>query len=164
MKFLAFFFMLSAQALHAQSVPSTVTYLTDAELRRAIETAPEVQPDHSGLFVVRLSSKYEYPVVGVRRTSAGKAEVHAEFTDVWYVIDGAAILVTGGSVVGGATAAPGEVRGPSIKDGSPRIIRKGEFAVIPAGTPHWVSGIEGKELLYIVVKMPSPTTKASRNE
>ncbi len=159
MKFIAVFLLLSAQGLHAQSVPSTTTYLTDAELRRAIQTAPEEQPGHSGLFVVRLSSKSEYPVVGVRRTSAGKAEVHAEFTDVWYVIEGAATLVTGGSVVGGATAAPGEVRGPSIKDGSPRRIHKGEMAVIPAGTPHWVSSIEGKELLYIVVKMPSPTPK-----
>jgi mannose-6-phosphate isomerase-like protein (cupin superfamily) len=159
LKFTAFFLLLTAQALHAQSVPSATTYLTDSELRRAIQTAPEEQAGHPGLYVVRLSSKSEYPVVGVRRTTAGKAEVHAEFTGVWYVIEGAATLVTGGSVVAGASTAPGEVRGGSIKDGSARKIQKGEFAVIPAGTPHWVSSIDGKELLYIVVKMPKPTVK-----
>ncbi len=159
MKYTAFFLLLTAQALHAQSAPSATTYLTDSELRRAIEAAPEEQAGRPGLYVVRLSSKSEYPVVGVRRTTAGKAEVHAEFTDVWYVIEGAATLVTGGTVVAGASAAPGEVRGTGIKDGSSRKIQKGEFAVIPAGTPHWVSGIDGKELLYIVVKMPIPTAK-----
>ncbi len=95
MKYTAFFLLLAAQALHAQSVPSATTYLTDSELRRAIEAAPEEQAGRPGLYVVRLSSKSEYPVVGVRRTTAGKAEVHAEFTDVWYVIEGAATLVTG---------------------------------------------------------------------
>ena len=107
----------------------------------------------------RLSPKSEYPVFGARRTAAGKAEVHADFTDVWYVIEGAATLVTGGSVVDGVSTAPGEVRAQSIKDGSSRLIHKGEFAVIPAGTPHWISAVEGKEILYIVVKMPILTPK-----
>ena len=159
MKYIAFFLLLTATSVHAQSVPSTTTYLTDAELRHAIETAPEEQAGRPGLYVVRLSSKSEYPVVGVRRTTAGGAEVHAEYTDVWYVIEGAATLVTGGNVAAGVSTAPGEVRGASIKEGSSRKIQKGEFAIIPAGTPHWVSGIEGKEFLYIVVKMPKPTVK-----
>jgi mannose-6-phosphate isomerase-like protein (cupin superfamily) len=93
-------------------------------------------------------------VFGIRRTAAGNAEVHAEFTDVWYVIEGAATLVTGGNVVGGASTTPGETQGQSIKGGSSRTMRKGEFAVIPAGIPHWVSSVDGKEFLYIVVKMP----------
>jgi mannose-6-phosphate isomerase-like protein (cupin superfamily) len=154
MKCIALFSLLFVPVLHAQSVPSAVTYLTDTELRHAIETAPQAQTGRPGLYTVRLSSKSENPVVGVRRTAAGSAEVHAEFTDVWYVIEGAATLVTGGTVVGGAVTAPGETQGQSIKGGSSRTMRKGEFAVIPAGVPHWVSSIEGKEFLYIVVKMP----------
>ena len=154
MKFIALFSLLFAPVLHAQSVPSTITSLTDAELRHAIETAPEAQGGRPGLYTVRLSSKSENPVFGIRRTAAGNAEVHAEFTDVWYVIEGAATLVTGGNVVGGASTTPGETQGQSIKGGSSRTMRKGEFAVIPAGIPHWVSSVDGKEFLYIVVKMP----------
>ncbi len=159
MKISAFLLLLLVQSLHAQSVPQASTFLTDAELRRAIETASEEQPGHPGLYLLRLSPKSEYPVFGARRTATGKAEVHAEFTDVWYVIEGAATLVTGGSVVDGVSTAPGEVRAQSIKGGSSRVIRKGEFAVIPAGTPHWISGVEGKEILYIVVKTPILTPK-----
>jgi mannose-6-phosphate isomerase-like protein (cupin superfamily) len=154
MKFIALFSLLFAPVLHAQSVPSAVTSLTDAELRHAIEMAPEAPGGRPGLYTVRLSSKSENPVFGIRRTAAGDAEVHAEFTDVWYVIEGAATVVTGGSVVGGASTTPGEILGQSIKGGSSRTMRKGEFAVIPAGIPHWVSGVEGKEFVYIVVKMP----------
>lgn len=153
MKHIALFSLLFAPVLHAQAVPSTVTSLTDAELRHAIETAPEAQGGRPGLYTVRLSSKSENPVFGIRRTAAGNAEVHAEFTDVWYVIEGAATLVTGGNVVGGASTTPGD-QGQSIKGGSSRTMRKGEFAVIPAGIPHWVSSVDGKEFLYIVVKMP----------
>jgi mannose-6-phosphate isomerase-like protein (cupin superfamily) len=154
MKIAAVSLLLFAQSLHAQPVPSATTFLTDTELRRVIETAPEEQPGHPGLYLLRLSPKSEYPVFGVRRTAAGKVEVHAEFTDVWYVIDGAETLVTGGSALDGVSTAPGEVRGQGIKGGSSRLIHTGEFAVIPAGTPHWVSSVEGKEILYIVVKMP----------
>jgi len=154
MKCMAFFSLLFVAVLHAEAVPSAVTYLTDAELRRTIESAPEAQGGRAGLYTVRLSSKSENPVFGIRRTAAGSAEVHAEFTDVWYVIEGAATLVTGGAVVGGTATAPGETQGQSIQGGSSRTMRKGEFAVIPAGVPHWVSSIQGKEFLYIVVKMP----------
>ena len=75
-------------------------------------------------------------------------------TDVWHVIEGSATLVTGGSVVDGASTTPGEILGQSINGGSSRKMRKGEFAIIPAGVAHWVSSVDGKEFLYIVVKMP----------
>jgi hypothetical protein len=52
MKFVALFLLLLAPALHAQSGPSTVTSLTDTELRHAIETAPGVQVGLPGLHIV----------------------------------------------------------------------------------------------------------------
>ena len=146
-----------AQTLHAQSAPSTVTFLSDAELRRAIQTAPEEQAGQPGLYFVSLSPATEHPVIGIRRTSPTKSEVHAEFTDVWYVIAGAGTLVTGGTMVEGVDTTPGEIRGNAIKGGNSRRIEKGDFAVIPAGTPHWISSVEGTEILYVVVKVPRKT-------
>ena len=74
------------------------------------------------------------------------------------MIEGAGTLVTGGTIAGGVNTSPGEVRGKGITDGTSRRMTKGEFAVIPAGMPHWISTVEGKEILYIVVKVP--VTKA----
>jgi mannose-6-phosphate isomerase-like protein (cupin superfamily) len=88
----------------------------------------------------------------LRRTATGKAEVHEHQADVWYVIDGACNFVTGGTVVGGATESPGEIRGTSISGGEEHHLAKGDFIRVPAGVPHWVKKIEGKEIVYIVVK------------
>lgn len=140
--------------VYAQSDPPAATVLSDSELRRAIETAPEEVAGQSGLYSLRLSPASEVPVIGIRRTTSGRSEMHADFTDVWYVIEGAGVLVTGGTIVAGIDTAPGEVRGKGIRDGNSRRVRKGELAVIPAGTPHWLSAVEGKEILYIVVKVP----------
>ena len=137
----------------AQAPPSSITFFTDTELRRAILTAPE-QAGQPGLYALRLSPSSESEVVGIRRTAAARSELHANFTDVWYVIDGKATLVTGGTLQDGVETAPGETRGRTITNGDSREIQKGDYAVIPAGTPHWISNVTGKEILYIVVKVP----------
>jgi len=149
-------FALLSPALTAQPAIPAVTFLSDAELRKAIETAPEEVRGQPGLYSLRLSPPTEHPVIGIRRTTPSKSELHADFTDVWYVVEGAATLVTGGSIVGGVETSPGEVRGTGVLKGNLRRIQKGEFAVIPAGTPHWISEINGDQILYIVAKVPTP--------
>lgn len=47
---------------------------------------------------------------------------------------------------------PDEFRGPTIVGGDERRIGKGDFVRIPAGVPHWISKIEGTEIIYLVVK------------
>jgi mannose-6-phosphate isomerase-like protein (cupin superfamily) len=98
----------------------------------------ERTPDHAGILL--------------RRTQPGKAEVHTSETDVWYVIDGGCVLVTGGTLIDGAEAGPGQIRGTGITGGEERKIGKGDFIRIPNGMPHWVKKIEGEEIVYIVVK------------
>ena len=147
------FLLVTTVAAWAQVPPSSITFFTDTELRRAIQTAPE-QSGQPGLYALRLSPSSESEVVGIRRTTAARSELHANFTDVWYVIDGKATLVTGGTMQDGVETAPGETRGRAITNGDSRDIQKGDYAVIPAGTPHWISNVAGKEILYIVVKVP----------
>jgi len=67
------------------------------------------------------------------------------------VLQGDATFVTGGAVVDGIETQPGEIRGRVISGGDSRHLKKGDFAVVPARVPHWISEIEGKEFLYIVV-------------
>jgi glc operon protein GlcG len=92
-----------------------------------------------------------YKVDAGRRTEPGLAEVHAADTDVIYVVEGAATVVTGGTVTEPRTTAPGEIRGRTIEGGETRRIARGDVLVIPAGTPHWFREVEGP-LLYYVVK------------
>ena len=93
-----------------------------------------------------------YMVHASRRDKAGQAEVHVLDTDVIYVQDGSATFVTGGTVMGGKTIEPNEVRGDSIVGGETRRIAKGDVLTVPNGTPHWFQEVRGT-LTYYVVKV-----------
>jgi mannose-6-phosphate isomerase-like protein (cupin superfamily) len=49
------------------------------------------------------------------RSRDGEAEVHENFADVFYVLDGRATLVTGGTVAGARLTKPGETRGTRLR-------------------------------------------------
>jgi mannose-6-phosphate isomerase-like protein (cupin superfamily) len=70
------------------------------------------------------------------RSRDGEAEVHEKFADLFCVLSGKATLVTGGVVNGARTVAPGETRGLLIEGGARQTMRAGDFAHVPAGTPH----------------------------
>lgn len=81
----------------------------------------------------------EYPQHAVMlsfRSRDGLAELHENFADVFYVLDGRATLVTGGTVVAAEKIGPGEVRGASIQGGERQELRAGDIAHVPAGIPH----------------------------
>jgi mannose-6-phosphate isomerase-like protein (cupin superfamily) len=58
-----------------------------------------------------------YKVMTSRRTEPGQVEVHADETDVFYIIEGDATFITGGTVVDPHEASPGQTRGTSINGG-----------------------------------------------
>jgi mannose-6-phosphate isomerase-like protein (cupin superfamily) len=70
------------------------------------------------------------------RSRGSEAEVHEKFADLFCVLAGKATLVTGGVVNGAMMVAPGETRGMSIEGGARQTMRAGDFAHVPAGTPH----------------------------
>jgi mannose-6-phosphate isomerase-like protein (cupin superfamily) len=85
-----------------------------------------------------------------RRDAAGEAEVHERDTDILYVLEGEATLVTGGRVEGGRRIAPGEIRGPRIDGGARRALAPGQIVVVPNGTPHWFESVPGPFVYYVV--------------
>jgi uncharacterized protein GlcG (DUF336 family) len=97
-----------------------------------------------------------YKIHASRREGSGMAEVHTRDTDIVYVLQGSATLVTGGTVVGGATTAMDEIRGAAITGGDTRRLAKGDVVVVPNGVPHWFKQVDGP-LLYYVVKVTAPT-------
>lgn len=143
----------SAAALHAAPDRFGVTYTPGAALRAQIE---KERDKAEGSAWIDLFRKSGYGAVLVRRTKPGRAEVHTNLTDVWYVIDGTGTLVTGGTMHDGKQTEPGELRGRGISGGITRHIGKGDVIDIPAGVPHWVSAIDGKELVYLTVKVSTP--------
>ena len=91
-----------------------------------------------------------YMVHASRRDSAGLAEVHAKDTDIIYVLDGSATVVTGGSVIEGKETAADELRGKSIQNGERRMLTRGDVMIVPNGTPHWFQDVRGPFTYYVV--------------
>ena len=89
------------------------------------------------------------------RSEPGMVELHDKETDTFYVLDGSATIVTGGTMVGGSVTGPGQQRGTDIKGGQTQRLTKGDVMVIPAGVPHWFKEVTGS-IDYYVVKVIAP--------
>ena len=92
-----------------------------------------------------------YTMLAYRNRSGG-AEQHAKFADVFVILEGSAILQTGGTIVGQTVAAPGEIRGEALEAFSERPLHVGDIVHIPAGTPHLMKLEKNATILYFVVK------------
>jgi len=99
-----------------------------------------------------------YKVHASRRVEPGQAEIHTLDTDVIYVVEGSATLVTGGKAIDAREIAPNEIRGSKIEGGEEHQISKGQVIVIPNGVPHQFTTVTG-ELHYFVCK-PTALTES----
>jgi mannose-6-phosphate isomerase-like protein (cupin superfamily) len=91
-------------------------------------------------------------VSGNHRAGPGQVEVHEKETDILYMTDGEATIVTGGTMVGGKQTAPGQLRGSDVQGGETRHLKKGDLIVIPAGIPHWFK-VVSPTVNYLTVKV-----------
>jgi mannose-6-phosphate isomerase-like protein (cupin superfamily) len=91
------------------------------------------------------------------RSRDGEAEVHENFADVFYVLEGRATLVTGGTVTGARLIKPGETRGDSIQGGIESVarqeLRAGDVAHVPAGLPHQMLVAGEQTVTCLVMKV-----------
>lgn len=79
-------------------------------------------------------------------------EVHDGSDDIYYVLEGSATLLLGGSLVAPNEISPGEWRSKSSTGGQPYEIRKGDVIVVPRGTPHQRT-VTGKGFSMILIKV-----------
>jgi quercetin dioxygenase-like cupin family protein len=111
---------------------SAVQYFSAADVKRGYATNATLLsgPGHA------------YTIITGFRDKPGQVEVHANDTDVIYIVEGSATFVTGGRVLEPTTSAPGETRGREIEGGDAHQLAKGDVIVIPAGVPHWFKTVQ----------------------
>ena len=133
------FAMLLASALLNAAEDSKVTYVPAATVAKggSLATAPNLS------------------ITVAHRAEPGMVEVHDKETDTFYVLDGSATIVTGGTMVGGSVTGPGQHRGTDITGGQAQRLAKGDVMVIPAGVPHWFKEVPSS-IDYYVVKVIAP--------
>lgn len=133
-----------ARAVTAASSPAAAVSHFDSE--RVRDAFARGQPLHE---------TGGYKIHASRRDQPGLVEVHEHETDVLYVVEGSATLVTGGTPVDPQTTGPGEIRAPRVEGGEARQLARGDVVVIPNGVPHWFKETSDP-FLYFVVKPINP--------
>ena len=93
---------------------------------------------------------HAYRVNASRRDGPGEAEVHRTDTDVLYILEGTATVVTGGELVEPRTVAGTEIRGASIEGGTEYRLAKGDVITIPHGVPHWFKRVDAPFRYYVI--------------
>ena len=86
-------------------------------------------------------------------------EVHDTSDDIYYVLEGTATLILGGTLVEPNEISAGEWRSKSASGGQEVSIQKGDLIVVPRGTPHQRT-VSGKGFSMILIKVFSESVKA----
>jgi mannose-6-phosphate isomerase-like protein (cupin superfamily) len=122
----------------AQTDDSRVTYIAASDVKAAFA---------KGTPMIEVA---DYKIHASRREGPGMVEVHTRDTDIAYVLQGSATLVTGGSGVDLKSTGPEELRGSGIQGGETRELRPGDVVIIPNGIPHWFKRISAPFVYYVV--------------
>jgi mannose-6-phosphate isomerase-like protein (cupin superfamily) len=108
------------------------TRFSAEELRAALAKLPADRPSAA----VRVFSLAPYNVnVEQRQPRAQGASLHEAQAELFYVIEGSATLLTGGTIPN-ATRNGTNLAGPTIEGGVRQPFSKGDFLIVPSGLPH----------------------------
>jgi mannose-6-phosphate isomerase-like protein (cupin superfamily) len=130
-----------------------VQFVSAAEFAALIEQAGEErrgdQPGISRplLHVEPYSVNFEIHVV------AGPAAVHRHAAELFYVVDGAGVLIVGGTLRNASAIDSENMRGTGIDGGIAQPIAKGDVLIVEEDTPHGFRSIQGKVVL-MTLKLP----------
>ncbi|HYA17659.1 MAG TPA: cupin domain-containing protein [Bryobacteraceae bacterium] len=136
---------MSAIVAPGQTPPAPKLFAAAGDVTAMIAKAKaERKPDQANFIqpIVRLApynANLEYRVGSV----AAPASVHETEAELFYVVEGTGTMVTGGKLVDEKRTNASNLSGTKIEGGESRTLSKGDFLIVPAGTPHWITGIDG---------------------
>ncbi len=137
--------------------PEVKTYTSAADVQALIAKSKTDRKPDQAAFNSRLLGAAPYNVNLEYRAAPIPAAVHEREAEIFYVIDGTATMVTGGKLVNETRTNPSNLTGSGVEGGVTRTVSKGDFILVPEGTPHWFSAIGGDGVLVdMSIHVPRP--------
>jgi len=152
------FVLLIASSAKGQA-PTAATDVTAAQVQAFIKDAPRDRNSDRPIRVVD-SGGYRVGVFGVFRPkeTPPSATVHqTNVTETYYMLEGAGVLVTGGTLRKPVTPRQSNLGNwmdngsDGIEGGVSRRIAKGDVVIIPGGVPHGWASLEA-DITYLIVR------------
>ena len=156
-----FVVILAASAAFAQQPPAPAaaaasrTMVSASDVTALIAKAKAERKDNQALLAQSMIQLAPYNVSLEYRAAVANAAVHETEAELFYVIDGSATLVTGGKLTNENRTNAANLSGSGIEGGVSRRVAKGDFIMVPEGTPHWFSAIDGTVVL-MSLHLPHP--------
>ena len=157
-----FVVILTASAVFAQQPPAPGaaaalrTMVSASDVTALIAKAKAERKDNQALLAQSMIQLAPYNVSPEDRAAVANAAGHETEAELFYVIDGSATLVTGGKLTNENRTNAANLSGSGIEGGVSRRIAKGDFIMVPEGTPHWFSAIDGTVVLMSLHLPHSP--------
>ncbi|HUP38795.1 MAG TPA: hypothetical protein VM115_01650 [Vicinamibacterales bacterium] len=144
--------VLKQPALHtANTTPSQFVHYKAAELKAFVDA---LKRGETIKFPSVHRGDHQFQNISHRAKSSANAELHKNWADLYYVLDGEVTIRYGDRLEGGKEAADGEVRGGEIVGNVTRQkLAAGDVASAPAGVPHFWEVEPGKSVTYLTVKL-----------
>lgn len=133
----------SVTVLNGQTPVAPALYMKATDIASALEQSATERPS---MAVSSITNSAEYRINLIRRTEAAGAIVHQRGTELHFITEGAGTIVTGGVVI-----RPADGGRATIEGGLAVRVSKGDAVLIPEGTPHWYSAVEGA-ISYLEVR------------
>jgi len=138
-----------APPVAAQESP-VATDVTSAAIQKFINELPRDRVSDRAIRIVKVTGDYQVGVWGVFRPKEfpGGANLHeVNTTEIYYMVEGVATLVTGGTLTDSNDLTPGS----GIEGGVSRRVTKGDVIIIPGRTAHWFSELE-TDIEYLIIR------------
>ena len=91
-----------------------------------------------------------YKIDAGRRTGPGEVEYHDRVADVMRVVQGSAVVLTGGEMVDAREIDPGELRARELRGATTHELSEGDVLSVPAGVPHQFIEVSDPFLYYVI--------------
>jgi len=83
----------------------------------------------------------------------GAVEYHEHTSHIYFMVDGEATFVVGGTMIDPKRTAPDQLRSTTADGGTVYHLTKGDVITVPAKTPHWFKDMPSGKISYYLVSI-----------
>jgi len=135
--------------------------VTAGDVKAMIAKARSDRKETQPLLAQSMIQLAPYNVSLEYRAAVANAAVHDHEAELFYVVEGSATLITGGKLKDEKRTNAENSSGNGIEGGISRRVAPGDFIIVPEGTPHWFSAIDGTVVL-MSLHLPRPAATGGK--
>lgn len=146
--------MLALPAAAQTAAPMMKTFTSSAEVQQLIAKAKADRKGNAPTTSEPILSLAPYHANLEYRPIPGPAAVHDTEDEVMVVIEGGGTITLGGQMVNPTHSNPTNESADKISGGNDQKLAKGDFLIVPHGTPHQITAVDGPALVLMTLHVP----------